>query len=46
MTRCVCVQDGTGDEQARDTRHVEGPTQAKFAIKNAVLGFVFGVSTD
>lgn len=42
---CVCVQDGAGEEQAREKRKLEGVTQAKFGIKNAVLGFVFGVST-
>lgn len=42
---CVCVQDGAGDEQTREKRKLEGVTQAKFGIKNAVLGFVFGVST-
>ena len=42
----MCVQDGAGDEQAREKRKLEGATQAKFGIKNAVLGFVFGVSTD
>lgn len=41
---CVCVQDAEGDEQTRDKRKFEGVTQAKFGIKNAVLGFVFGVS--
>lgn len=41
-----CVQDASdsGAEQAREKRKLEGVTQAKFGIKNAVLGFVFGVS--
>ncbi|CAB3252497.1 unnamed protein product [Arctia plantaginis] len=30
------------DEQTREKRKLEGVTQAKFGIKNAVLGFVFG----
>ncbi|OWR51517.1 hypothetical protein KGM_209044 [Danaus plexippus plexippus] len=34
--------DDFGDEQAREKRKLEGITQAKFGIKNAVLGFVFG----
>lgn len=42
--RCVCVQDAAGEDQAREKRKLEGVTQAKFGIKNAVLGFVFGVS--
>lgn len=49
---CVClsihvhvdVQDADGDEQTREKRKLEAATQAKFGIKNAVLGFVFGVS--
>lgn len=41
----MCVQDSAGDEQAREKRKLEGATQAKFGIKNAVLGFVFGVSS-
>lgn len=45
VTRGVCVQDAAGDEQTREKRKLEGVTQAKFGIKNAVLGFVFGVST-
>ncbi|KAG6446196.1 uncharacterized protein LOC115440955 isoform X1 [Manduca sexta] len=36
------LQDAEGDEQAREKRKLEGATQAKFGIKNAVLGFVFG----
>ncbi|XP_047034934.1 uncharacterized protein LOC124640979 isoform X1 [Helicoverpa zea] len=36
------LEDGAGDEQAREKRKLEGVTQAKFGIKNAVLGFVFG----
>ncbi|XP_004934376.1 uncharacterized protein LOC114250747 isoform X2 [Bombyx mandarina] len=31
-----------GDEQLREKRKLEGITQAKFGVKNAVLGFVFG----
>ncbi|CAG4988801.1 unnamed protein product [Colias eurytheme] len=34
--------DESGDEQAREKRKLEGVTQAKFGVKNAVLGFVFG----
>lgn len=47
LTACVCVQDASGaeTEQTREKRKLEGATQAKFGIKNAVLGFVFGVST-
>lgn len=41
---CVCVQDASSDDQTREKRKLEGVTQAKFGIKNAVLGFVFGVS--
>lgn len=41
----VCVSQGAGGaEQTRDKRKFEGVTEAKFGIKNAVLGFVFGVS--
>ncbi|KAJ8711544.1 hypothetical protein PYW08_008498 [Mythimna loreyi] len=36
------IEDGAGDEQTREKRKLEGVTQAKFGIKNAVLGFVFG----
>ncbi|KAL0868628.1 hypothetical protein ABMA27_008083 [Loxostege sticticalis] len=36
------IEDAEGDEQTRDKRKFEGVTQAKFGIKNAVLGFVFG----
>ncbi|XP_032522658.2 uncharacterized protein LOC116774116 isoform X2 [Danaus plexippus] len=36
------LDDDFGDEQAREKRKLEGITQAKFGIKNAVLGFVFG----
>ncbi|KAJ0172431.1 hypothetical protein K1T71_012404 [Dendrolimus kikuchii] len=36
------LEDAEGDEQTRDKRKLEGVTQAKFGIKNAVLGFVFG----
>lgn len=45
LTVC-CVQDASdaAGEQAREKRKLEGVTQAKFGIKNAVLGFVFGVS--
>ncbi|GBP94471.1 hypothetical protein EVAR_67183_1 [Eumeta japonica] len=40
-----CVQDETQeatDEQLREKRKLEGVTQAKFGVKNAILGFVFG----
>lgn len=40
----VYVQGEEGDEQTREKRKLEGVTEAKFGIKNAVLGFVFGVS--
>ncbi|XP_072933692.1 uncharacterized protein [Epargyreus clarus] len=36
------LDDAAGDDQAREKRKLEGVTQAKFGIKNAVLGFVFG----
>ncbi|KAL4717385.1 hypothetical protein ACJJTC_017272 [Scirpophaga incertulas] len=36
------IRDAEGDEQTREKRKLEGITQAKFGIKNAVLGFVFG----
>ncbi|XP_026316242.1 uncharacterized protein LOC113227517 isoform X1 [Hyposmocoma kahamanoa] len=36
------LEDAEGDEQTREKRKLEGVTQAKFGIKNAVLGFVFG----
>ncbi|KAF9804435.1 hypothetical protein SFRURICE_014355 [Spodoptera frugiperda] len=36
------IEDGAGDDQTREKRKLEGVTQAKFGIKNAVLGFVFG----
>ncbi|XP_026735688.1 uncharacterized protein LOC113499409 [Trichoplusia ni] len=36
------LEDAAGDEQTREKRKLEGVTQAKFGIKNAVLGFVFG----
>ncbi|XP_028174535.1 uncharacterized protein LOC114363106 isoform X3 [Ostrinia furnacalis] len=36
------IEDAEGDEQTREKRKFEGVTQAKFGIKNAVLGFVFG----
>lgn len=42
---CVCAQGAEGEEQTREKRKLEGVTQAKFGIKNAVLGFVFGVSS-
>ncbi|KPJ10695.1 hypothetical protein RR48_02963 [Papilio machaon] len=35
-------EDAAEDEQTREKRKLEGVTQAKFGIKNAVLGFVFG----
>lgn len=38
------MQDATSDDQTREKRKLEGVTEAKFGIKNAVLGFVFGVS--
>ncbi|CAH2265076.1 jg27226, partial [Pararge aegeria aegeria] len=38
----LCVQDAAAAEQTRDKRKFEGVTEAKFGIKNAVLGFVFG----
>lgn len=41
---CVCVQTEPGEEQLREKRKLEGVTQAKFGVKNAILGFVFGVS--
>lgn len=46
-TTCVrvCVQEEGAEAAAREKRKLEGVTQAKFGIKNAVLGFVFGVST-
>ncbi|XP_068619672.1 uncharacterized protein [Battus philenor] len=36
------LDGAAGDEQTREKRKLEGVTQAKFGIKNAVLGFVFG----
>ncbi|XP_045538174.1 uncharacterized protein LOC106715527 isoform X2 [Papilio machaon] len=36
------LDDAAEDEQTREKRKLEGVTQAKFGIKNAVLGFVFG----
>ncbi|CAH2055028.1 unnamed protein product, partial [Iphiclides podalirius] len=36
------LDDAADDEQTREKRKLEGVTQAKFGIKNAVLGFVFG----
>ncbi|CAH0730821.1 unnamed protein product, partial [Brenthis ino] len=36
------LDDASSDDQAREKRKLEGVTQAKFGIKNAVLGFVFG----
>lgn len=42
----MCTQDAEGDEQTREKRKLEGVTQAKFGIKNAVLGFVFGVTAS
>lgn len=36
------LEDADGDEQTREKRKLEGVTQAKFGITNAVLGFVFG----
>ncbi|XP_034835920.1 uncharacterized protein [Maniola hyperantus] len=36
------LEGAAGDEQTRDKRKFEGVTEAKFGIKNAVLGFVFG----
>lgn len=42
---CVQEESGADDEQAREKRKLEGVTQAKFGVKNAILGFVFGVST-
>ncbi|KAI5644737.1 hypothetical protein NE865_03083 [Phthorimaea operculella] len=36
------LEGAEGDEQNREKRKLEGVTQAKFGIKNAVLGFVFG----
>ncbi|XP_053615637.1 uncharacterized protein LOC128678245 isoform X1 [Plodia interpunctella] len=36
------IEDAEGDEQTREKRKLEGVTQAKLGIKNAVLGFVFG----
>lgn len=40
----MCVQTEPGEEQLREKRKLEGVTQAKFGVKNAILGFVFGVS--
>lgn len=42
----MCTQDAEGEEQTREKRKFEGVTQAKFGIKNAVLGFVFGVTVS
>ncbi|XP_049885885.1 uncharacterized protein LOC126380486 isoform X1 [Pectinophora gossypiella] len=36
------LEGAEGEEQTREKRKLEGVTQAKFGIKNAVLGFVFG----
>ncbi|KAM3956452.1 uncharacterized protein ACR2FA_009556 [Aphomia sociella] len=36
------IEDTEGEEQTREKRKFEGATQAKFGIKNAVLGLVFG----
>ncbi|XP_050354884.1 uncharacterized protein LOC126776417 [Nymphalis io] len=36
------LDDAASDDQAREKRKLEGVTEAKFGIKNAVLGFVFG----
>ncbi|CAK1593620.1 unnamed protein product [Parnassius mnemosyne] len=36
------LDDAADDEQTREKRKLEGVTEAKFGIKNAVLGFVFG----
>ncbi|RVE53407.1 hypothetical protein evm_001977 [Chilo suppressalis] len=36
------IEDAATDEQTREKRKLEGLTQAKFGVKNAVLGFVFG----
>ncbi|CAG4991011.1 unnamed protein product [Parnassius apollo] len=36
------LDDAADDEQTREKRKLEGATEAKFGIKNAVLGFVFG----
>ncbi|XP_039760317.1 uncharacterized protein LOC120633948 [Pararge aegeria] len=36
------IDDAAAAEQTRDKRKFEGVTEAKFGIKNAVLGFVFG----
>ncbi|XP_041982927.1 putative lysozyme-like protein [Aricia agestis] len=36
------IDDAAGDEQTRDKRKFEGITQAKYGVKNAILGFVFG----
>lgn len=33
-----------GDDADRDKRNLEGATQAKYGVKNAILGFVFGVN--
>lgn len=42
----VCVQAEVGDDQTREKRKLEGVTQVKFGVKNAILGFVFGVRSD
>ncbi|CAH2095029.1 unnamed protein product [Euphydryas editha] len=36
------IDDATSDDQAREKRKLEGITEAKFGVKNAILGFVFG----
>ncbi|XP_026483189.1 uncharacterized protein LOC113391442 [Vanessa tameamea] len=36
------LDDAASDDQAREKRKLEGVTEAKFGIKNALLGFVFG----
>ncbi|CAG9793506.1 unnamed protein product [Diatraea saccharalis] len=36
------IEDADTDGQTREKRKLEGLTQAKFGVKNAVLGFVFG----
>ncbi|VVC93827.1 unnamed protein product [Leptidea sinapis] len=38
----MCVQDPADDELTREKRKLEGVTQAKYGVKNALLGFVFG----
>lgn len=36
------IQEEASEDQLREKRKLEGVTQAKFGVKDAILGFVFG----